>query len=296
MTNVLTRAARAALSGIRCAVAASAFAPRERRAVETYLMVTACNLEGATVAEVLGCSKQNVSKLCRAVEDRRERADYDRALSALENVFSNRGETEMARRWRCFHCDEVFTMHSTARAHFGSHEALQPMCQVDPEEFRRMERELERYRDEDSDKDRQMAAMAADHRQSLIREEEAGYAKGVADMKPSVNVLRNALRAMVGHYVAQISSGDCGCWNPEEEDVVKHSRFVLRSTEEFAEPAQPQGQAPVGDVSPPRCVFELRRDDVKPQFSQRSIGGGQTYSLPSIMPALKLPRRRASSR
>lgn len=87
--TVLIRAAKVALSGIRYAVAASPFPARERRAVETYLMVTACNLEGATVAEVMGCSKQNVSKLCRSVEDRREERDYDRALSALEGIFSN---------------------------------------------------------------------------------------------------------------------------------------------------------------------------------------------------------------
>lgn len=158
----------------------------------------------------------------------------------------------MAKRWRCFHCDEVFTMYATARAHFGPNETHQPMCQVDPEEFRRMERELERYRDEDSDKDRQMRLMAADHRSALIREEETGFAKGVADMKRPVNVLRNALRAMVSHYVAQIKSGDSGFWDPEQEDVVKHGLFVLQCTEEFADPAKPQGQAPVADVSAPR--------------------------------------------
>lgn len=92
MTLVI-RAARAAYSGIRAAVGASAFdgtpsfGPAERRAVEIYLMVTACNLPGAVVGEVAGCSKQNVSKLLRAVEDRREQADYDRRLSALEAVF-----------------------------------------------------------------------------------------------------------------------------------------------------------------------------------------------------------------
>lgn len=87
MTAIVIRAARVALSGIRYAVASSALPQRERRAVETYLMVTVCNLEGALVAEVLGCSKQNVSKLLRAVEDRREQADYDRQLAVLEAVF-----------------------------------------------------------------------------------------------------------------------------------------------------------------------------------------------------------------
>jgi len=85
--TLIIRAARASYAGIRAAVGASTFTPDERRAVEIYLMVTACNLPGAVVGKAAGCSKQNVSKLLRAVEDRREQADYDRRLSALEAVF-----------------------------------------------------------------------------------------------------------------------------------------------------------------------------------------------------------------
>jgi hypothetical protein len=52
--------------------------------------------------------------------------------------------------------------------------------------FRRAEAELERYRCDDSDADRAMAAMRSDHSQALIREEEKGYARGVADARREI--------------------------------------------------------------------------------------------------------------
>lgn len=45
-----------------------------------------------------------------------------------------------------------------------------------------LDAELARYRAEDSDKDRQMAAMACNHGEALRREEEKGYERGVRDM------------------------------------------------------------------------------------------------------------------
>lgn len=82
--SIIERAARAALTGIRAAVVTSGFDDDDRRAVEIYLLVTACNLPGAIAADAAGCSKQNVSKLLRAVEDRRERPDYEIRLGRLE--------------------------------------------------------------------------------------------------------------------------------------------------------------------------------------------------------------------
>lgn len=84
--RLIERAARAALNGIRAAVAASGLPSEERRAVEIYLLVTACNLPGAIAAEACGCTKQNVSKLLRAVEQRRDRPDYEARLAGLEAV------------------------------------------------------------------------------------------------------------------------------------------------------------------------------------------------------------------
>lgn len=97
--------------------------------------------------------------------------------------------------WTCFHCGEhfpaTFVGQRDARAHFGEHPGEEPGCvmQLGPEDrsvlarLRRAEGELDRYRQEDSDKDREMAALRSDHAQALIREEEKGYTKGVRDAR-----------------------------------------------------------------------------------------------------------------
>jgi len=84
MTDEIGRAARIALKGIRLALSQSQIRIADRRSVEIYLLVTACGVNGAMAAEVCGCTKQNVSKLLRSVEERREVGGYDQALSALE--------------------------------------------------------------------------------------------------------------------------------------------------------------------------------------------------------------------
>jgi len=83
-------------------------------------------------------------------------------------------------RWRCFHCDEVFVDQQRAAAHFGNYESA-PACKISDEDVRKLEQELARYRNEDSDLDRAYHAMQADHAVALRREEEKGYARGLAD-------------------------------------------------------------------------------------------------------------------
>jgi hypothetical protein len=94
--------------------------------------------------------------------------------------------------WRCFHCGESFTkaQERWARDHFGSSQDALPVCQMRiPGEhhlltlLRKQEAELGSYRSEDTDLWRYLHAMEADHRQALIREEERGYAKGLADAR-----------------------------------------------------------------------------------------------------------------
>jgi hypothetical protein len=84
MADEITKAARIALKGIRFALFQAALKPTDRRSVELYLLVTACGVNGTIAAEVCGCTKQNVSKLVRAVEQRRDERDYDTAITALE--------------------------------------------------------------------------------------------------------------------------------------------------------------------------------------------------------------------
>lgn len=83
--------------------------------------------------------------------------------------------------WRCFHCDETFTDAAAAALHFGTTQMQQPACQLNIKWLRYVERQLERYRDEDTDLHRQMHAMASRHQTELRQEEEKGYARGLRD-------------------------------------------------------------------------------------------------------------------
>lgn len=88
MSAMQERAAQVAYRGITLAVAASEIGPDRASSASLYLLVTVCNVPGALAARVHGCSRQNVSKLLRAVEERREHPAYEAALAALEAQFS----------------------------------------------------------------------------------------------------------------------------------------------------------------------------------------------------------------
>lgn len=99
----------------------------------------------------------------------------------------------MARKsWRCFHCDEVFTNPKHAAEHFGAEMHDTPACKLGATKghlitlIRKLQRELSSYRHEDSDIMRSMLSMLSmesEHQQQMIREEEKGYARGLADAK-----------------------------------------------------------------------------------------------------------------
>lgn len=84
MTRSLDRAARVAAIGITGAVEAAGLAAELRRPAVLYLLVTGCNLPGATVASIAGCTKQNVSKHLARLEAAREDPRIDAALERIE--------------------------------------------------------------------------------------------------------------------------------------------------------------------------------------------------------------------
>jgi hypothetical protein len=94
--------------------------------------------------------------------------------------------------WRCFHCDESFTDEEQAALHFGTNQYHNPACQVDAKHLRELESELARYREEDTDLHRQIWRMQAEHHAALRREEEKGYARGLADASPDAQAIREA--------------------------------------------------------------------------------------------------------
>lgn len=46
--------------------------------------------------------------------------------------------------WRCYHCDELFHTDEEAKKHFGEKNGRLPACQISVEEFRQLERTLEK--------------------------------------------------------------------------------------------------------------------------------------------------------
>jgi hypothetical protein len=98
-------------------------------------------------------------------------------------------------QWRCFHCDEVFQDETEARLHFGRSERQSPACQIDIAEYRAMEQRMVSYNDEDSDMHRQIYRMQNDHAQALLRVEEKGYARGLADGAPYLAEREAAIEA-----------------------------------------------------------------------------------------------------
>lgn len=89
MSRIMERATGGMLVVVQAMLATSSI-PEERRVTSAlYLLVVCCNVPGALAGRAYGCSKQNISKALRAVEDRRwEHPDYDAELARLEAIFS----------------------------------------------------------------------------------------------------------------------------------------------------------------------------------------------------------------
>lgn len=83
--------------------------------------------------------------------------------------------------WKCYHCGEVCKTDEAAFHHFGRTQYDKPVCQIDAAQLRAIERELERYRAEDTELHRQIRAMQTKHARDLVREEERGYARGLSE-------------------------------------------------------------------------------------------------------------------
>lgn len=96
--------------------------------------------------------------------------------------------SEKRRRWRCFHCDEVFTSHRLAAEHFGDEAYSAPACQIGGLRplvtmIRDQERQLRAYRSEDTSLLRALWSIESDHSRALRREEERGYERGLRDAR-----------------------------------------------------------------------------------------------------------------
>lgn len=127
-----------------------------------------------------------------AVIDRLDGQAYSSTLSALNQFKADLARPGLAQAagWRCFHCGEVFTDPKAAANHFGvdhiGDETLCQMAQVDggiAKVIADLAEELQRYRSEDNTSYREFYALGADHRAALIKEEQKGYDRGLADAR-----------------------------------------------------------------------------------------------------------------
>jgi hypothetical protein len=50
-------------------------------------------------------------------------------------------------------------------------------------------------------------------------------------LQEQIQVLREALNAFLDRHIALVNSGDCGCWNPEDDSEVQQARKALAATE-----------------------------------------------------------------
>lgn len=109
----------------------------------------------------------------------------------------------MRPRWRCFHCDDVFTRAQDAAEHFGGDRGALTACQIKGHEhllvqkIREQETLILSYLHEDATVLRAMEAMQSDHALALRRAEEDGYNRGVLDTLTLPDSERAALTPMV---------------------------------------------------------------------------------------------------
>jgi hypothetical protein len=96
------------------------------------------------------------------------------------------------KRWRCFHCDDVFTREVDAAEHFGSDQGALTACQIKGHEhllvskIREQERVILSHLQETDPLLRAMECMRSEHAQALRRAEELGYGRGVRDMQDHI--------------------------------------------------------------------------------------------------------------
>lgn len=83
--------------------------------------------------------------------------------------------------WKCFFCGELLVSFDEARDHFGNREFGKTACEYDIKELRSMERELAKYREEDTDLHREIHRLRAEIDTQKRRAEEIGYERGLRD-------------------------------------------------------------------------------------------------------------------
>lgn len=162
--------------------------------------LTAVTIDLEQKLHFMQASSDHFERTSGATSDR-ERLTSFQLRAAMERVAELEGE----KHWRCYYCGEVCKTEHEARNHFGSSLGAETACQIKVagewallEALRNAEDQLGRYRSEDSEVLRAMASMQSDHQKAMRGEEEAGYGRGVADMRERERLLLEAVRWLHG--------------------------------------------------------------------------------------------------
>jgi len=102
-------------------------------------------------------------------------------LGSVVALITYRFLPQERKKWRCFHCDAVFTDPERAREHFGSTERKEPLCRYTREFVDDLERQLASYREEDTELHRQVANLRVEMTAAVQAAEEKGYARGLRE-------------------------------------------------------------------------------------------------------------------
>lgn len=105
---------------------------------------------------------------------------HDLSIDTFAGAMQPKQSDESDVGWRCFHCGETFTDSHAATLHFGTTEIQSPACAIDIAEYRAMEVRMRDYNNEDTELHREIASLRRKHAAELRREEEKGYARGLA--------------------------------------------------------------------------------------------------------------------
>ena len=160
-------------------------------------------------------------------------SDLHEAITALQQ--------SKPEEWKCFQCGEVFTDKDKAAEHFGHYQHQQPACTIDVAEYRRMEELHRQYLNEETEKDRAMYSMRAEHATALRRAEEEGYNKGITE---NIKCLSVALR----NEAANIVKDDGGYTKAERETIYKAEGLEVAADIIESQQSKPVVAEPMDDV------------------------------------------------
>lgn len=147
-------------------------------------------------------------------------------------------EASNKKRWRCFHCDDVFTTEHAARLHFGATDASEPACKIKMgaegslvTALRRAEGELAdawaAIHNESTEAAKAYYSQQSRHQEQLRATEELGFERGLA-----------AGREEYDMACAEANKAGYGlCMIAETIEALAEERSILQSREEKSKKA-----------------------------------------------------------